>query len=222
VKAPHDTASIAPVEGAIHFSFALTPAGAADALPNAVFKRLAAWRDVLRRLKLLGRDARRYDGYHYGNLSVRDPASAARFFITASQTSGRRRVSARQIVRVDAWDVRRFALTATGAAAPSSESISHGMLYAADPSIGWVMHVHSSAIWRHAGHLGLPCTAADVAYGSPAMASAVAALLAAHRERPLVFATLGHGDGVFAAGADADATGAALVRTLAHALGLPR
>jgi hypothetical protein len=214
VKAPPSQ----PTEGAIRFAFELAPARAADTLPTAQFGRLAAWRELLRRLQLLGRDARRYDGYHYGNLSVRDPACAARFFITASQTSGHRRLPARQLVRIDTWDVQRFALTATGAAAPSSESISHGMLYAADPTIGWVMHVHSDVIWRHAAALHLPCIDGDVAYGSAAMAQAIAELLTGCRERPLLFATLGHTDGVFAAGADADATGVALVRLLARAL----
>ena len=214
MKAP----SHPPTEGAIRFSFELTPAHAADALPPAQFHCLAAWRDILRHLRLLGRDVRRYDGYHYGNLSVRDPACARRFFITASQSSGRRRLPARQIVRIDTWDIQRFALTATGAAAPSSESVSHAMVYAVDPDIGWVMHVHSAVIWQRAEALGLPCISADVVYGSPAMAHGIAHLLTQRRERPLVFTTLGHGDGVFAAGADAHATGGALVRTLAHAL----
>jgi len=97
VKAPPHQ----PTEGAIRFTFELTPARVTDALPLEQFHRLAAWRDILRHLKLLGRDVRRYDGYHYGNLSVRDPACAARFFITASQSSGRRRLSAQQLVCVD-------------------------------------------------------------------------------------------------------------------------
>ena len=218
MKAPGTQPSDAPSEGAIRFSFELRRGGVADVIPADAFRYLTAWRDILRRLQLLGRDPRRYDGYHYGNVSVRDPSCAERFFVTASQTSGRRRLTARQIVRIDACDAVRFALTATGTAAPSSESISHAMLYAADPAIGWVMHGHSATIWQHVGALGLPCTPVDVEYGSPAMARAVGELLTARRQRPLVFATLGHTDGVFAAGADADTTGLALVETLAHAI----
>lgn len=218
MKAPGTQPSGAPSEGAIRFSFELERGSSADAIPDDAFRCLAAWRDILRRLKLLGRDPRRYDGYHYGNVSVRDSSRPERFFVTASQTSGRRRLTARQIVRIDACDAARFALTATGAAAPSSESISHAMLYAADPAIGWVMHGHSPTIWQHTDALRLPCTPADVEYGSPAMARAVGALLGARPERPLVFTTLGHTDGVFAAGADADSTGLALIQTLAHAI----
>lgn len=205
-------------EGAIRFRYRLTAARAADALDARCFERLADWRRILRNLALTGRDPTRYDGYAYGNLSVRDAANPSRFFVTASQTGGAPRLIADHVVRVDAWDARRFEVDATGAQAPSSESITHGMVYAADPAIAWIMHVHSPAIWRNAARLELPTTAADVEYGSPAMAQAVAALARRHTRRPLVFATLGHEDGVFACGETADATGAALIRVLERAL----
>jgi hypothetical protein len=91
------------------------------------------------------------------------------------------------------------------------------MIYAADTSTTWIMHVHSPAIWEAAAQLQLPTTASSVAYGSPAMATAVAETMRANPSRPLLFATLGHTDGVFACGDDADAVGALLTRTLAAA-----
>jgi ribulose-5-phosphate 4-epimerase/fuculose-1-phosphate aldolase len=183
---------------------------------------MAAWRTILRQLELIGRDPTRYDGFAYGNLSVRDGAETCAFFVTASQTGGDSNFDRSHLVRVDRWDAARFEVRATGAAPPSSESITHGMLYAADPSIAWVMHVHSPPIWRNANRLELPLTAANVRYGSVAMASAVAALMQQVRGRPIAFATLGHEDGVFVGGASAGETGALLVRTLATALGAPR
>ena len=78
------------------------------------------------------------------------------------------------------------------------------------------------AIWRNAQRLELPVTDANVAYGSSAMANAVAALLRKQRKRPIAFATLGHEDGVFVSGTSADETGALLVCTLAAALGAGR
>jgi hypothetical protein len=66
--------------------------------------------------------------------------------------------------------------------------------------------------------LGLPTTAADVPYGSPAMAAAVTELMQRHGERPLVFATLGHTDGIFACGGDAASVGTAMINTLAQSL----
>jgi ribulose-5-phosphate 4-epimerase/fuculose-1-phosphate aldolase len=204
-------------EGAIRFRYRLTAARATDGLDAQRFQRLADWRRVLKGLALIGRDPTRYDGYAYGNLSVRDHAQPARFFVTASQTGGAPRLVADHVVRVDAYDVGRFEVAATGALPPSSESITHAMVYAADAGIDWVMHVHCPAIWRNAARLQLATTAADVEYGSLAMANAVAALTRRHTRRPLVFATLGHEDGVFACGATADETGAALIRALERA-----
>jgi ribulose-5-phosphate 4-epimerase/fuculose-1-phosphate aldolase len=204
-------------EGAIRFRYRLTAARAADLLDARRFERLAAWRGILKKLALIGRDPNRYDGYAYGNLSVRDHAQPTRFFVTASQTGGAPRLIADHVVRIDACDVERFEVDATGAQPPSSESITHAMVYAADAGVDWIMHVHSPAIWRDALRLQLPTTAADVEYGSPAMAKAVDALAHHHMRRPLVFATLGHEDGVFACGATADETGAALLRALERA-----
>ena len=210
--------STEPGEGAIRFRYRLDPPHTTDTLDADRFERLGAWRNILQQLHLLGRDAHRYDGYAYGNMSARDLQTPARFYVTASQTSGAPRLVPQDIVRIDRWNAERFEVTAAGTLPPSSESITHGIIYAADPTIAWIMHVHAPAIWRAAARLQLPHTAADVGYGSPQMAHAVAALARQHGARPLVFVTLGHEDGVFACGATAEDTGAALVRTLAAAL----
>jgi len=210
--------STQPTEGAIRFRYRLAAPDDRDRLARDAFVRLRAWRQILRRLQLIGRHVRRYDGYGYGNLSVRDPRDPARFYVTASQTSGAATLRAGDLVRVDRCDVERFEIDAVGDKAPSSESITHGMVYAADPAIAWIMHAHARAIWRAAAPLRLATTAPDVEYGSRAMAAAVAALLGRERIRPLLFATLGHEDGVFACGATADDTGSLLVRTHAAAL----
>jgi ribulose-5-phosphate 4-epimerase/fuculose-1-phosphate aldolase len=207
-----------PAEGAIRFRYRLATPDARDRLARDAFARLRAWRQILRRLHLIGRHARRYDGYAYGNLSVRDPRDPTRFYVTASQTSGAATLRIADVVRVDRCDVERFEVDAVGDKPPSSESITHGMVYAADPSIVWIMHAHAPAIWRAAAPLCLATTPPDVEYGSRAMAGAVAELLARERARPLVFATLGHEDGVFACGATADDAGSLLVRTQATAL----
>jgi ribulose-5-phosphate 4-epimerase/fuculose-1-phosphate aldolase len=209
-------------EGAIQFRYTLDAPAPADVLDAERFAQMAAWRTILRQLDLVGRDPARYDGYAYGNLSVRDGADPHRFYVTASQTGGDPSLARSHLVRVDRWNAERFELFATGVAPPSSESITHGILYDADPSIAWVMHVHARAIWRNAHRLDLPVTGANVSYGSPAMANAVSALLRQKRSRPIAFATLGHEDGVFVSGASADETGALLVRTLAAALGAMR
>lgn len=206
------------LEGAIRFAYALE-APVQPPLDPPRWQAFNGWRTVLRRLGLLGQDPARYGGLGFGNLSVRDPEVAEQFVITASQTSGADILEADHLVHVVGCNIARFWVDAVGHQPPSSESLTHAMVYRADPTIDWVFHVHSPEIWQRAEALGLSATGADVAYGSPAMAAAVADLLRATGERPCVFVTAGHRDGVFACGASADAAGTALLTTLARALG---
>lgn len=204
-------------EGVIHFAYGLQPAAGPVADPDQ-YHDLSGWRAVLRRLALLGQDPDRYDGLGFGNLSARDPQLPGQFLITASQSSGKPRLSDEHLVRILQSNTERFWVDAVGHQPPSSETLTHAMVYQADPTIRWILHGHSPDIWQRAGDLGLPATAADVGYGTPAMVNAVAGLLATHSQRPLVFVTLGHEDGVFACGPTAPSTGAALVETLARSL----
>jgi len=213
VSAPNPLAE----EGAIRFAYGLAPLTGA-ALPDAQFAELRAWRRICKRLGLLGRDPRRYGGLGFGNLSVRDPADPTRFVITASQTGAARDLRAGDLVRINECNLARFWVDAQGRKPPSSETLTHAMVYAADPEVRWVFHVHSPDIWRETARLRLPCTAANVPYGTRAMADAVAGLMRVFATRPLVFTTLGHADGVFACGADAHSIGLALIGRLAEAL----
>lgn len=204
-------------EGTIQFAYGLG-APTDFELYEPVFASLRAWRRVLHKLDLLGRDPTRYGGLGFGNLSVREPDHPARFIITASQTSGARDLYRSDLVRIMACSLERFWVEAEGSKPPSSETLSHAMIYAADPEIACVLHVHSPTLWQHAEALELPRTAADVPYGSAAMAAAVREMLGLHAARPLVFATHGHEDGVFACGVDPDVAGGALIAALARAL----
>lgn len=204
-------------EGTIRFAYGLEPVEGPVATA-AVLQALRGWRAVFRRLGVLGQSPERYGGLGFGNLSLRDPARPEQFVITASQTSGTPELEDGDLVRIVHSNPERFWVDAQGHQPPSSETLTHAMIYRADPAIGCVFHVHSPDIWQRADELGLPATAADVPYGSAVMVQAVAELLEQHGRRPAVFVTLGHGDGVFACGADAGTTGGALTDVLARAL----
>ncbi len=212
-----ESSAHAGAEGTIRFAYGLEPAAGPVTDPDQL-DALRGWRAVLRRLALLGQDPGRYDGLGFGNLSARDPQLPRQFVITASQTSGNPELKDSDLVRILQSNPGRFWVDAVGHQPPSSETLTHAMVYHADPTIGWVLHVHSPEIWRRAEELELPATAEDVGYGTPAMVTAVAELLATHRQRPLVFVTRGHEDGVFACGASAEAAAAALVAILARSL----
>jgi L-ribulose-5-phosphate 4-epimerase len=206
----------------VHESRALDPRVHGEAV-----RVLAAWRELLARLGLLGRDPARYEGAGFGNVSARlgpfgaTPRGQRRFLVTATQTGGLRAIGLRDVCVVERWDLDHDRVWSVGPAPPSSESLTHGALYDADPSARVVLHGHSPELWRNARALGVPVTDPAAAYGTPAMAREVQRL---HRERGAgavgVIAMGGHEDGVIAYGTSADAAGAALVRQLARALAL--
>ncbi len=209
-------------EGTIQFAYELT-ANEAAALDADRFAELAAWRSILFELELLGQHRERYDGFAYGNLSCRNGALSEQsheFVITASQTSGAPALSQEHLVRITHCNLERFWVEAEGCEPPSSETVTHAMVYAADPKLRCVFHVHSPLIWQQRAALKLPETAAEVSYGSPAMCQAVADLMAEFQSRPLTFATAGHEDGIFACGHNLRDTGGLLVSYLAKARAL--
>ena len=207
-------------EGVIKYQLAYTPA------PPLAYARLAelnAWRKILNMTALIGQDPGRYGGYGYGNISCRldrsdRPSDQHPFIITGTQTGELSDLTPEDYVVVTGCFPAENRLVAEGPIKPSSESLTHGTLYALDPSILWVMHVHSPHIWRNAKRLGLPMTG-DVAYGTPEMASEVRRL---YRESDMpqkhIFGMTGHEDGVVTFGHTAEEAGFVLLGCLAQAL----
>ena len=206
-------------EGVTKFDLVYTPSAP---LPPRELRALIAWRAVLWRLGLIGQDPVRYGGVGFGNVSRRLPARKEpdpRFAISGTQTGALPALDAGHFAIVTACDMERNRVQARGPIAPSSESLTHGMLYRLDSAIRFVFHVHAPEIWRARRLLDLPATAGDIAYGTPAMAHEMERLARADafsRRRLLVMA--GHEDGVIAFGRTAEQAGVTLVRTLAEAL----
>lgn len=221
---------MASTEGTIQFAYELAERSSTDLLAPSLVSSLSAWRTMLKRLQLLGQLPDRYDGFGYGNLSGRtsgliDPNTKTAdqdqgFVITASQTSGVTKLLEEHLVTISGYNLSRFWVDAIGQQPPSSETLTHAMIYAADSRINWVFHVHCPEIWENSDALGIPSTGADVGYGSLEMVRAVADLISGTQSRPLVFTTKGHHDGVFALGANARDTGGLLMAYLAKALEL--
>lgn len=210
---------MAEQEGVINFAYDLQPPDAAIA-EEELATPMGGWRTIFKRLGLIGQEPARYGGFGFGNLSARDAEKPEEFVISASQTGLLDTLKDKHLVRITGYNLERFWVDAMGSQPPSSETLTHAMIYSVDPRIRWVFHCHSPEIWRHADALALPCTGQDVAYGSRAMVAAVAELLDTHQSRPLLFATLGHEDGVFSCGPTARDTGGLLVSYLAKALSL--
>ncbi len=210
-------------EGVIKFDLEFREA---PPLPEEALREINAWRKVLYLLRLIGQDPDRYDGFGFGNISRRLPPGAGAggrqaFIISGTQTGGLTDLGPEHYTTVLEASPERNRLVATGPIRPSSESLTHGELYALEPSLKFIMHVHSPEIWHHAALLGLPRTEPAAAYGTPAMAAETRRLLADPAVRAGgIFAMGGHEDGLVAFGRTAEAAGTVLLLTLARALQL--
>ncbi|MEJ6591425.1 MAG: class II aldolase/adducin family protein [SAR86 cluster bacterium] len=199
-------------EGVIkfHLEFIAAPA------PQVDLALLNNWRRRLQILELLGEIPGRYAGLGFGNLSQRQPSG---FLITGSQTSGVVQLPAAGYALVTAWDLARNHIVAQGQVKPSSESLTHAVLYGMNAEINVVFHVHSPLIWHAADVLALPMTDPKVAYGTPEMAAEVQSLMA-DESLPSLFCMGGHEDGVVTLGRDCQSAGQLLIETLNKAVAL--
>ena len=108
----------------------------------ANFSTLEALRSRLFALGLIGEK----DGIGYGNLSKRVGQSHT-FFITATQTGKQANLTPEQYTHIDDYDFEKFTVFSKGTHKPSSEALSHAMIYEVDTDINVVIHIHSHALW---------------------------------------------------------------------------
>lgn len=205
------------LEGVIKFQLDFRP-GPSPA--EALLAALNSWRARFRELGLIGQDPQRYEGLGFGNLSRRLPnREDDAFVISGTQTGHLEKLQAGHYATVLQCDPMANQLQAVGQIKPSSEGLSHGILYHGNPDVCWVMHLHSPEIFNHYRSLKLPYTDPSAAYGTPAMASAIQALAKAQNQTgSSLLVMAGHQDGILAYGADAEATGQLVITTLAKAL----
>ncbi len=132
------------------------------------------------------------------------PAHAAfrPFIISGTQTGGLAILDGRHYARILSVDAAANRLRCEGPLDASSESMTHAAVYAADASVGCVLHVHHAAHWQRLLY-HVPTTSTSVPYGTPAMAAEVGRLF---RESSLgaigFFAMAGHEEGLVSFGSD--------------------
>ena len=174
---------------------------------------IQVWRSILHELGLVGRDPARYQGYGYGNLSVRSASQSAQFFITASQTGHLHRLSEKHYALVEAVDIERNHVVASGEWPPSSEALTHAMIYQLSNGLNCVLHIHDPLLWDYGLNNQWPKTEPWVEYGTPQMASEVKRLFrtgAFTHQRCLMMA--GHQDGIICFGDRPASAGMALIQ----------
>jgi ribulose-5-phosphate 4-epimerase/fuculose-1-phosphate aldolase len=182
-------------------------------LQNIDIDEIDAWRSIFKQTETIGQIDGRYDGYGFGNLSQRTDAG---FLISGTQTGNIERTNLDDYAEVVRWNAADNSVSSRGNVSPSSESLSHGVIYDACPQVAAVFHLHSPDIWHTAGRMGLAVTAATITYGTPEMADAIKEYTQGS-ELPNVLAMGGHIDGVVGYGRSLEETGLVLMRYLVAA-----
>jgi ribulose-5-phosphate 4-epimerase/fuculose-1-phosphate aldolase len=113
------------------------------------------------------------DGIGYGNLSMRHEGSKS-FFITATQTGRNLTLSREYYTYISDYDFNTFKVISQGTYKPSSEALSHAMIYAIDERIGTVIHIHSLPLWNFMQVKNYLATTAE--YGTVEMVKEIASL----------------------------------------------
>ena len=138
----------------------------APALPAETIEELNAWRNKLHNRGLIGYYPEH--GVGFGNVSIREGDGEA-FVISGTQTGHVARTDERHYARVTRCDIRANRVCCEGPVQASSEALTHAAIYALDPAIRAVVHVHDATLWRElTGRI--PTTSDEVSYGTPEMA----------------------------------------------------
>ena len=207
---------MAEAEGVIKYQLEYIPGPAPE---PALISDVNAWRHILFLLGLIGQDDRRYGGYGYGNVSCRLNTGSNEFVISGTQTAHLPLLTADHYVLVTESDATHNRIVASGIVKPSSEALTHGILYQTSTAINVVFHVHSPHIWNNAEALAISSTAKDVAYGTPQMAEDIKRLVQQEAvQQKGIFVMGGHQDGVVAFGGSAEEAGNILVDCFVHAV----
>ncbi len=138
------------------------------------------------------------DGIGYGNLSQRHLVSQS-FFITATQTGKQAALIQQQYTFINHYSFETFTVFSQGKYKPSSEALSHAMIYEIHPEITTIIHIHSAALWHHMQANRALATTAE--YGTAEMVTEIANLYKnINPFKHNAFVMQGHEDGIITFG----------------------
>lgn len=169
----------------------------APALPETAIEDLNAWRNRLHEQGLIGYYPEH--GVGFGNVSIRE-GDSDRFIISGTQTGHIAHTDERHYARVTACDIEANHVCCEGPVQASSEALTHAAIYALDPGIRAVVHVHDADLW-HALIDRIPTTSREITYGTPEMAREFQRLYADTDFRAQGVAVMGgHDEGIVSFG----------------------
>lgn len=162
----------------------------------AVFDVVSDLRTQLYDLALIGQHE---NGIGYGNLSIRFAKQHANdFFITGNGTGKHRDLSINGYAVVTNADINNNFIESYGQIKASSESLSHAVLYHANPYIEAVVHVHNNKLWKQLFDMELT-TPPSQAFGTPEIATSIGDCMRKSPDKGIIVMG-GHQDGIIAYG----------------------
>ena len=115
-------------------------------IPGDMFQKLNPWRNNLYDLKLIGVYE---NGIGFGNISVRLKGTNS-FYISGSASGAVKQTSIEHYAFVENFDLNKNLVSCSGPVKASSESLTHGAIYASDSRISGIVHVHHQGMWEWA------------------------------------------------------------------------
>ncbi len=159
------------------------------------YAELEALRSRLFALGLIGETP---NGIGYGNLSFRNKGERE-FTITATQTGKQPKLQPAEYIRITDYNFDTFTVYSEGEYKPSSEALSHAMIYEIHPEIQAVIHIHSKPLWQMM--IATDALATTAEYGTTDMAHEIANLyLSRDPFKYNAFVMKGHEDGIITFG----------------------
>ena len=179
------------IDGVIKYSIEHTTK---DAPVFNDYEALEALRSRLFTLGLIGVQ----DGIGYGNISVREKDKSS-FFITATQTGDLASLTKEYYTYISDYNFSSFEIISQGKYQPSSEALSHAMIYQINSEINSVIHIHSKVLWEFMKENNTLFTTAE--YGTAEMVKEIASLYESKDPfQESIFVMKGHEDGIIAFG----------------------
>jgi len=168
----------------------------APAIETPRWEELNRARTKLRELGLVGMTS---GGIGFGNLSLR--VEGNKFLISGTATGALPILGPEGYCLITSFNLNENYVVSTGPVKPSSETMSHGVIYQFCPSANCVIHIHSRTIFEGMLRNKYPSTPETAAYGTPEIALAIGKLVHHHdsgdsvkNEGSIVLA--GHDEGV--------------------------
>lgn len=178
-------------------------------IPGYMFQKLNSWRNYLYDLNLIGAYE---NGIGFGNISVRLNETNS-FYISGSASGTIKETGIEHYAFVQSFDLNKNLVNCSGPIKASSESLTHGAIYASDSSISGIIHIHHRGMWEWALNK-FPTSGKEWAFGTPEIANEISGLLLDPEiSKPGIIVMGGHESGLLFFGSDIEEAGRLTVDT---------